>query len=101
MMPGLEGNEKEAHGKMPQGTVEIDRERCKECGLCVAFCPKQALDLDGSTMNASGYHPAILVVEENCFGCAICALMCPDVAITVLKTARMSGKKKKQGSFKG
>ncbi len=26
--------------------VIINREWCKGCGICVAFCPKKALDLD-------------------------------------------------------
>jgi len=76
---------------MPRGTVKIDEERCKGCGLCVAFCPKHALALDEGCINSSGYHPAALLLDEDCTGCAVCALMCPDVAITVFRVAGGSG----------
>ncbi|HHY37793.1 MAG TPA: ferredoxin family protein [Clostridia bacterium] len=72
---------------MPRGTVKIDEERCKGCGLCVAFCPNHALTIDDSRINSSGYHPAALLPDRDCTGCAVCALMCPDVAITVFRIA--------------
>ena len=27
------------------GRVEIDLDFCKGCGICVAFCPKEAIDM--------------------------------------------------------
>lgn len=66
------------------GNVTIDRERCKGCGLCVAFCNKQVLCISHG-LNQAGHHPAEIILDaaEECNGCARCAVMCPDVAITV------------------
>jgi 2-oxoglutarate ferredoxin oxidoreductase subunit delta len=67
------------------GHVEIDRERCKGCRLCVAMCPKAMLSLS-TTFNRSGYHPAepaFGVDPARCTGCAVCGRMCPDTAVTV------------------
>lgn len=72
---------------MAKGIVTINEARCKGCGLCVEFCPKNVLALDKSKHNEKGYHPAQPANAENCIGCAICATMCPDVAITVEKEA--------------
>ncbi len=61
---------------------EIDRERCKGCGLCVAICPKQVLELSRE-LNPKGYYPAYRARPEDCIYCAMCCVMCPDVAITI------------------
>ena len=64
------------------GIVEIDFERCKECGYCINFCPKQVLS-KGTKVNRHGYFPP--VVGEGCIACGTCARMCPDAAICVFK----------------
>ncbi len=69
------------------GRVEIDGERCKGCGLCVATCPKSILCLM-PTLNRAGYHPAATTPTADpvaCTGCAVCGRMCPDTAITVYR----------------
>ena len=65
-------------------TVVFDRERCKGCALCAAFCPRQLIQL-APEINAFGYHPAGLTDVGKCTGCGLCARMCPDVAITIEK----------------
>ena len=67
---------------MPELTIRDDR--CKACGICVEFCPKDCLELS-DRFNAQGYHPVECVRPADCNGCAICARMCPDVVITVRK----------------
>jgi 2-oxoglutarate ferredoxin oxidoreductase subunit delta len=71
---------------MAKGTIVIDQERCKGCGLCPTVCPQQVIALDEGYLNLKGYHPAVLVDPEGqCTGCAICAVICPDVCITVYR----------------
>lgn len=64
--------------------VEILAERCKSCGYCIKFCPKQVLAV-GKNVNTKGYEYVEAVQPENCIGCAICARICPDGAIDVYK----------------
>ena len=64
----------------------IDVDRCKGCGLCVAFCPKNVLEISDE-MNKMGYYPAYQARPQDCVFCAICCMMCPDVAITITKLA--------------
>ena len=65
--------------------IEVEKERCKECGLCVLNCPKKLLVI-GSTINKNGYRVAEQVDPEGkCTACTLCAIMCPDMAISVYK----------------
>ncbi len=74
-----------------KGRIDIHRERCKGCGLCIAVCPKKQIEIS-ERLNTKGYYPASFR-EENlaetddskCTGCALCALVCPDVAIEVYR----------------
>lgn len=66
-----------------RGRVIFEEDLCKGCGLCVSVCPTKIISLGNSTINAKGYHPAIVIEMDKCIGCANCAMMCPDVVITV------------------
>ena len=44
-------------GKPDRGTVEMNSEECKGCGLCVEACPPKVLRL-AEGLNRYGYHPA-------------------------------------------
>lgn len=63
--------------------ITIDKESCKECGLCMAVCPKQILRKSVTASNSQGYFPVEVTDPEKCIGCAFCATMCPDCVITV------------------
>lgn len=73
-----------------KGSVVIDTERCKGCGLCVMSCSRGVLAMS-ERLNAKGYTPAEVKEPERCTGCALCALMCPDVAIKVYRKKRKEG----------
>ena len=64
--------------------VVIQRDRCKACGYCVFFCPKQALTMS-EDLNARGVHYACFIDNDKCTGCTVCGIVCPDVAIEVHK----------------
>lgn len=68
---------------MAKGRITINDERCQGCGLCVSFCTNNVIEIDISSLNAKGYHPASVKNPNDCTGCTLCAVMCPDVAITV------------------
>lgn len=64
--------------------VRFDENRCKACGICVHFCPKNCLEITAK-INAGGRHVAGIVRPEDCVSCGICYTVCPDAAITVYK----------------
>lgn len=65
------------------GAIEVNRDRCKGCALCVAACPKRVIALS-EKVNASGYQYAE-AINGGCIGCASCGIVCPDACITVYR----------------
>ena len=59
--------------------VEINRARCKECGLCIHNCPKKCIS-KSDELNAAGYYP-VQIDDEACSGCYT---VCPDGVFHVL-----------------
>ena len=70
---------------MAVGEVKIDIHRCKGCGLCVAVCPKNTLEMSKES-NKKGSFYAEVTIQNACTGCALCFQMCPDLAIEVRKS---------------
>ena len=72
---------------MPKGRPEIDTNRCKGCGLCVAVCPEKILRL-AESFNSQGHHFSQVFAEECCTACTSCAVICPDSALRVWRFAK-------------
>lgn len=64
--------------------IEIDKERCKACSMCIAACPQKIIRLS-SRLNNQGYHYAEQTDEEKCTGCRLCGMICPDSAVSVYR----------------
>ena len=64
------------NGKPDRGSVVMNGEECKGCGLCVEACPPKVLRL-AEALNRYGYHPAIYL-GHGCTGCGICYFACPE-----------------------
>ena len=57
--------------------LEINKAWCKGCGICVAFCPKNVLNIvNGKVDNVN---------DDECLRCGICENLCPDFAICLLE----------------
>ena len=53
--------------------VEVNRERCKECGLCIHHCPKDAIRFTPGGRS--------VIDESKCIKCGACWGCCPFGAI--------------------
>lgn len=55
--------------------ITVNTGWCKGCEICVAFCPKDVLVMEGGKVKVAR--------PEQCIRCMLCELRCPDFAITV------------------
>ncbi len=61
-----------------RGSIRIDEERCKLCGICVEFCSAfKAIEGESKPFEK------ILVDESQCDYCELCEEICPNKAIEV------------------
>jgi len=77
----------------PTHGIEINRDWCKNCGICTAYCPKGVFAEDelGRPYVA---HP------EKCIACGLCITRCPDFALSVKVTEEGAAKKSSRGKRK-
>ena len=55
----------------------FDPYKCKQCLLCVPYCPDASIPVKDSTRGATNF--------DYCQGCGICAKVCPFGALTMVK----------------
>ncbi len=77
---------------MSAGEVIIDEARCKGCGYCVHFCPRQCIEMPAGKFTSRGYSLPVVTKPEKCTGCGTCGMLCPDQAITVYRMVESEGK---------
>ncbi len=66
--------------RIPKGEVHTIKERCKGCGFCIEYCPKDVLALSDE-YNSKGYHFPVAANPDACVNCGLCELLCPEFAI--------------------
>jgi 2-oxoglutarate ferredoxin oxidoreductase subunit delta len=74
--------------EMAKAIIELAKERCKGCEVCVVVCPQGSLELDQTVFNALGFHPVKFTYQGkkgNCTACGLCYMVCPDYAITTIE----------------
>jgi ferredoxin len=81
--------------QMQTGNLDFDREKCKECGVCVQLCPGGCLltdttgkmDLVSGKAHGGKYGiPHVAVVKAGaslCIACFDCGAACPHGAISI------------------
>ena len=57
--------------------VEINRDKCIDCGACTGVCPTDALKLGGDKR--------LIVEEDKCILCGNCLKACPMAAVILYK----------------
>ena len=66
--------------EISKGNVHVIDDRCKGCGYCIEFCPRDVLELSHQ-FNKKGYHFPIVKKADACVNCHYCEIVCPDFAI--------------------
>ena len=62
--------------------IEITKDWCKGCEICVKRCPVDALEMSDE-LNKRGVYPPKLKEVNECNFCRLCELLCPDFCIAV------------------
>lgn len=81
-----EERKKEKSQPSLRAEVVVFNNWCKGCGLCVAFCPRGVLEMNGE----GRVH---VVAPERCTACHWCDTHCPDFAIVVRRLDGDSGRR--------
>lgn len=73
------------------GSIEVNENYCKSCGLCIYACPSEVIQLAPNSINSKGYRP-VEQLAEGCTGCGTCAVVCPEAAITVYRFENLASR---------
>ena len=63
--------------QVTKGIVHIIEDRCKGCGYCIEYCPKDIL-VFSQKFNSKGYHPPAAVKPDDCVNCHYCEIIRPS-----------------------
>lgn len=63
---------------MAGNSVRVNTKWCKNCGICVAYCPKKVFAVTEK-------KKLIIDKEDECVACKMCEYRCPDLAITITR----------------
>jgi 2-oxoglutarate ferredoxin oxidoreductase subunit delta len=69
--------------------IQLDRERCKGCLLCLDVCPNDLIVTD-SRPNLQGHFPVALVHADYCIQCRHCVDICPDQAFSLPRSVGLN-----------
>ncbi|GFI25342.1 pyruvate synthase subunit PorD [Lachnospiraceae bacterium] len=75
-------------GEWRTSTPVTDWDRCKQCLLCVPYCPDSSIPVKDEKRLEFDY--------DHCKGCGICASACPFGAISMLPGSKP---KRRDGDF--
>jgi 2-oxoglutarate ferredoxin oxidoreductase subunit delta len=64
--------------------IQINKDACKGCGICIAMCPVKILEFSND-LNKVGVHYPKVIDETECTECENCMIYCPDFAMVVIK----------------
>jgi len=78
--------------QITRGVVHILEERCKGCGYCIEFCPRQVLAFS-SRFNERGYNPPVIKNPDDCVNCHYCEIICPEFAIYSIEISEQDDKR--------
>ncbi len=56
-------------------TLELDRQKCNGCGICLQVCPHAVFKFQDKK--------ATIVARNSCMECGACATNCPEEALSV------------------
>jgi 2-oxoglutarate ferredoxin oxidoreductase subunit delta len=66
--------------EIPKGEVHVIEERCRGCGFCVKYCPKDVLEIS-QEVNRMGFRFPVATREDQCVNCGFCEIICPELAV--------------------
>ena len=67
--------------------IQINKDACKGCGICIAMCLVKILEFSDD-LNKRGVHSPEVTDEVKCTICENCMIYCPDFAMVVIKDAK-------------